>query len=256
MPLPSRLLPLALAVTAGHADPIRFDNSDGTFVWTKSGEYNDDGNCLVINEPPTQDGLFKNHGFGQFEHYPEGTPHFYELFFHPAGDEPDRGLIVRNPDPTIIIDEDDGVWKFYFATVFAPGDVIGPGLSFSPLRSAVLIRNYYTDPITDIGLGDSAYIGLSFPLEGALHYGWIRVERDGDDYLPTAWGYESTPDTPIVIPGACYPDLDGNGTLDLFDFLAFVNLFNTADPAADCTPDGQLDLFDFLCFTNTFNEGC
>lgn len=57
----------------------------------------------------------------------------------------------------------------------------------------------------------------------------------------------------------CEPDLNGDGTLDLFDFLAFVNLFNSKDPRADCTPIGcepQLDLFDFLCFVNKFNAGC
>jgi hypothetical protein len=57
-------------------------------------------------------------------------------------------------------------------------------------------------------------------------------------------------------PLDCYPDLDGSGTLDLFDFLAFVNLFNTADPAADCDADAQFTLFDFLCFVNAFNGGC
>jgi hypothetical protein len=54
----------------------------------------------------------------------------------------------------------------------------------------------------------------------------------------------------------CPPDLDGNGVLDLFDFLAFVNLFNANDPSADCDASGFLDLFDFLCYTNAFNEGC
>ena len=56
--------------------------------------------------------------------------------------------------------------------------------------------------------------------------------------------------------GACAPDLDGNGTLDLFDFLAFTNLFNAGDLAADFDGDGVLDLFDFLAFTNAFNAGC
>jgi hypothetical protein len=55
---------------------------------------------------------------------------------------------------------------------------------------------------------------------------------------------------------ACYADFTGDGTLDLFDFLAFVNAFNAADPAADCTPDVSFDLYDFLCFINAFNEGC
>jgi hypothetical protein len=54
----------------------------------------------------------------------------------------------------------------------------------------------------------------------------------------------------------CYPDLDGNGALDLFDFFAFFNLFSAADEAADCDGSGGMDLFDFLCFVNAFNDGC
>jgi hypothetical protein len=55
---------------------------------------------------------------------------------------------------------------------------------------------------------------------------------------------------------ACTPDLDGNGALDLFDFLAFTNLFNAGDPRADLDGNSALDLFDFLTFTNLFNAGC
>jgi hypothetical protein len=57
-------------------------------------------------------------------------------------------------------------------------------------------------------------------------------------------------------PGGCYPDFTGDGELDLFDFLAFVNAFNAVDPSADCDETGSFDLFDFLCFTNAFNAGC
>jgi hypothetical protein len=60
----------------------------------------------------------------------------------------------------------------------------------------------------------------------------------------------------ITVRSGCYPDLDASGALDLFDFLAFTNLFNAHDPAADCDASGSLDLFDFLCFTNAFNAGC
>jgi hypothetical protein len=60
----------------------------------------------------------------------------------------------------------------------------------------------------------------------------------------------------IVQGAACPADLDGNGVLDLFDFLAFQNLFVAQDPAADCDGDGALDLFDFLCFQNLFVAGC
>jgi hypothetical protein len=54
----------------------------------------------------------------------------------------------------------------------------------------------------------------------------------------------------------CYADFTGDGTLDLFDFLGYVNLFNAGEPAADCDGDGDFTLFDFLCFTNAFNAGC
>jgi sugar lactone lactonase YvrE len=57
-------------------------------------------------------------------------------------------------------------------------------------------------------------------------------------------------------PPGCYPDFDGNGTLDLFDFLAYVNSFNAGSPDADCDGNQSLDLFDFLCFVNAFNAGC
>jgi probable HAF family extracellular repeat protein len=60
----------------------------------------------------------------------------------------------------------------------------------------------------------------------------------------------------ILTPIRCFADFDGSGTLDLFDFLGYVNAFNQGDPRADCNTDGTLDLFDFLCFVNAFNQAC
>ncbi|MFG0284830.1 MAG: GC-type dockerin domain-anchored protein, partial [Phycisphaerales bacterium JB039] len=55
---------------------------------------------------------------------------------------------------------------------------------------------------------------------------------------------------------SCYPDCDGNGVLDFFDFLCFQNAFATGDMYADCDGNGLLDFFDFLCFQNAFAAGC
>ena len=58
-------------------------------------------------------------------------------------------------------------------------------------------------------------------------------------------------------PSACYPDCDGSGTLDIFDFLCFQNSFVLGEPyACDCDPDPACDIFDFLCFQNAFVSGC
>ncbi|MEO1008719.1 MAG: TIGR03790 family protein [Planctomycetota bacterium] len=58
---------------------------------------------------------------------------------------------------------------------------------------------------------------------------------------------------PIV---ACPPDIDGDGSLTIFDFLAFQNLFDSGDLAADFDGDGSLTIFDFLAFQNAFDAGC
>ncbi len=55
---------------------------------------------------------------------------------------------------------------------------------------------------------------------------------------------------------SCVADLDGDGELTLFDFLAFQNLFDAGDLTADFDGDGELTLFDFLAFQNAFDLGC
>ncbi|UYV13028.1 MAG: hypothetical protein NCW75_01780 [Phycisphaera sp.] len=54
----------------------------------------------------------------------------------------------------------------------------------------------------------------------------------------------------------CRVDLDGDGQLTIFDFLAFQNLFDAGDPLADFDADGDLTIFDFLAFQNEFDAGC
>jgi len=48
-------------------------------------------------------------------------------------------------------------------------------------------------------------------------------------------------------------DLTGDGALDIFDFLAFQNLFDAGDLRADFDFSQTLDIFDFLAFQNAFD---
>lgn len=54
----------------------------------------------------------------------------------------------------------------------------------------------------------------------------------------------------------CTADFNGDGRVDFFDFLEFVDLFNNNDPRADYNGDGEVDFFDFLDFTTDFDAGC
>lgn len=66
------------------------------------------------------------------------------------------------------------------------------------------------------------------------------------------------PSTPsiVLIDDSCRPDLDGDGELTIFDFLAFQNAFDAMDPIADLDGDGEFTIFDFLAFQNEFDAGC
>ena len=61
-----------------------------------------------------------------------------------------------------------------------------------------------------------------------------------------------------VAPGQefCRADLDLDGELTIFDFLAFQNLFSAGSTIADFDFDGALTIFDFLAFQNAFDAGC
>ena len=54
----------------------------------------------------------------------------------------------------------------------------------------------------------------------------------------------------------CVPDFNGDGNLDILDFVAFQDAFVAGDPAADIDGDGSLSILDFVAFQNAFNAGC
>jgi probable HAF family extracellular repeat protein len=60
----------------------------------------------------------------------------------------------------------------------------------------------------------------------------------------------------FLLTPSCYADCDGNGGLDVFDFLCFQDAFTAHDPYADCDGNTVLDVFDFLCFQDAFVAGC
>ncbi|MEQ8845705.1 MAG: S8 family serine peptidase [Phycisphaerales bacterium] len=59
-----------------------------------------------------------------------------------------------------------------------------------------------------------------------------------------------------ALAGSCAADFDGDGSLTLFDFLAFQSAFGAGDARADFDGDGSLTLFDFLAFQSAFDAGC
>lgn len=54
----------------------------------------------------------------------------------------------------------------------------------------------------------------------------------------------------------CAGDFNGDGVLNILDFVDFQNAFVAGDAGADCDGNGVLNILDFVCFQNAFSQGC
>jgi len=54
----------------------------------------------------------------------------------------------------------------------------------------------------------------------------------------------------------CGADVNGDGVLNVLDFVAFQLAWQAQEPIADCDGNGAFDVLDFVCFQLLFVEGC
>jgi len=74
-----------------------------------------------------------------------------------------------------------------------------------------------------------------------------------------AWAFDSlnVQFVAVLLTPICAADMNGDGQLNLFDFLAFQSAFSNEDPAADLAePFGTFNIFDFLAFQTAYGQGC
>jgi hypothetical protein len=58
------------------------------------------------------------------------------------------------------------------------------------------------------------------------------------------------------LTGGCRVDIDADGTVDVFDVIAFLRLYDDGDLAADFDADGVLTQADVMFFTTEADAGC
>jgi hypothetical protein len=54
----------------------------------------------------------------------------------------------------------------------------------------------------------------------------------------------------------CAADINGDGVLNILDFVAFQAAWQNQDPKGDCTADGSYNILDFVCYQALFVDGC
>jgi hypothetical protein len=59
-----------------------------------------------------------------------------------------------------------------------------------------------------------------------------------------------------ALDAGCVAEIDGNGQLDIFDVITFLQLFGNGDLSADIIGDGSVTIFDVIAYLELFNAGC
>ncbi|OAB60060.1 hypothetical protein AY599_02935 [Leptolyngbya valderiana BDU 20041] len=193
-----------------------------------------DLDAAVVNEFNDDASILLNDGAGAFTEagrYPVGDrPHGVALADADGDGRPDL-YAVNEADGTIAILKNLGGGVFGEAhatpTVPRPQRVRVADLNGDALPEAVVVGREENTLGLHVGVGGD-------PAPGALYRQVAnRVPADAD-----------------------LGDIDGDGVLTLFDFLAFQTSFDAGEPAADFDRDGVLTLFDFLAFQTAFAAGC
>jgi hypothetical protein len=52
------------------------------------------------------------------------------------------------------------------------------------------------------------------------------------------------------------PDVNGDGDVNILDFVAFQVAWQAKDQSADCDENGEFNVLDFVCFQQVFVGGC
>ena len=123
-----------------------------------------------------------------------------------------------------------------------------------------------TSPLDGLIALNDDYFGSLLPGTGVGYSGLENITlTEGVPYFIVHTGFANDDEGPYQLTASgvgeirtfsCYADLDQDGQLTIFDFLAFQTLFDTGDAMADCDEDGSLTIFDFLCFQTAFDLGC
>jgi hypothetical protein len=159
--------------------------------------------------------------------------------------------LTGSPKGITFLAEADGSNPFGQDAVVVALDDEGPGLQAFDLDGNLIAFEPLAD---DAGEPLLEVDGFVLQLESMGHdadRGTLFLTNQGDVFTQNfLWVLEPRGSAP------CRADIDGDGALTLFDFLAFQNLFDAGDLAADFDGDGSLTLFDFLAFQNAFDAGC
>ena len=100
-------------------------------------------------------------------------------------------------------------------------------------------------------------VPVANPLAGVT-FGFLNIPmtRNGMQFIGWNPQLSRILDPNNIICLQCPADFNGDGSIDFFDYLDFVNAYTAGTPNADFNGDGSVDFFDYLDFVDAFSTGC
>jgi hypothetical protein len=60
----------------------------------------------------------------------------------------------------------------------------------------------------------------------------------------------------VKVGGVCEADCNGDGTLNVLDFICFQSEWQSQSDYGDCDGNGTYNVLDFVCYQGLFQQGC
>jgi hypothetical protein len=160
--------------------------------------------------------------------------------------------VDRSPEVPVVLRFGESAWPTVFAQRrVSPGEPLKVKVARMPPSMPLLAwigAFEATHPRVVTDKQGAAEFELSVPADAQLGATLLTVRID--DALTALTGDAIVEITP------CPPDLDGDGSLTIFDFLTFQNSWQTGEEVADYDGDHDLTIFDFTSYQQAFEEGC
>jgi hypothetical protein len=131
-------------------------------------------------------------------------------------------------------------------------DVLTPGLTIAVGPNGQWHRHLsylLTDPASDgIYLLELELFSTDPSIQTSRPFWMVFNQNDAADFQPALdW---------VQHHDVCVPDFNGDGQVNVQDFLAFLSAYAAADPLTDITQDAQVNVQDFLAFLALYAAGC
>lgn len=108
--------------------------------------------------------------------------------------------------------------------------------------------------VLEAGLSGSVLVSFTGGVAGAASFS-VSLDTADDPAVVGALARAGlTLNVSATVGDNC--DLTGDGTLNIFDVLLFLERFEQEDPSTDLIPDGMFNVFDVLEYLTFFDTGC